>query len=64
MVESLLKSISFGFPILTTIFYFIYKTYQQVIQPSKYMLIAEKLGFIGYEKNDGEKISMEQHQEA
>lgn len=55
MIESVLKSIGFRLTILTTIFYFIYKTYQEVIQPSKYMLIAEKLGFIGYEKINGEK---------
>jgi hypothetical protein len=64
MIESIIKSIGFGLSILITIAYFIYNTYRQAIKPSKYMLIAQKLGFIGYEKSNGQKISMEQQQEA
>lgn len=33
-------------------------------QLSKFILAAQKLGFVGYEKRNGVSISMEQHQEA
>lgn len=39
-------------------------TYQPAMQSSKFILAAQKLGFLGYEKLDGQKVTMEQHQEA
>ena len=44
--------------------YFIFDAYQRSIKPSKYMLAAQKLGFIGHNKGDGQCISMETQQEA
>lgn len=64
MIALMIKYLRFVLSILTAIVYFMYRIYQQAIKPSKYMLVAEKLGFLGYKKSNGEKISMEQQQEA
>ncbi|CAF3897097.1 unnamed protein product [Rotaria sordida] len=64
MLETWIQFISCGLAILTILAYFIYNSYRQSIKPSKYMLAAQKLGFKGYEKSNGQKISMEEQQEA
>ncbi|CAF0942591.1 unnamed protein product [Rotaria sordida] len=66
MVESQLQSIGIGVSlgIVGLIGYYIYDAYRQSVKPSKYMLATEKMGFIGYEKSNGQRVTMEQQQEA
>jgi hypothetical protein len=56
--------IAVGLAISVIILYYIYDAYRRSIQPSKYMLAAEKMKFIGYNASNGQRISMEQQQEA
>lgn len=62
MSESPLISIGIG--IIGIVVYYVYDAYRQSTKPSKFMLAAQEMGFIGYETPDGQRISMEQQQEA
>jgi hypothetical protein len=66
MFSSPVKSVvvSIGLGTLTIVGYYIYDAYRRSIKPSKYMLIAQKMGFIGYDNINGQRIRMEKQQEA
>ena len=49
---------------LLIILYYMYELYCNFMKPSKYMLATEKLGFLGFIKCDGQRITKEQQQEA
>ena len=54
-------SIVFG---IVTIGYFAYGNFRRLFHPSKYILVATKLGLSGYTTEDGRTVSIEHHQEA